>query len=243
MENPNAKFQQTYFSGDRESPRLRPASTPVIQRHFRESLDGAHLAPGARVLELGAGEGRFTAMLAEAGFDVTAVELSSHLAGKLEDQHRDNPRVNVVNGSALEVDRLVEPGFDFAIGYFFLHHIVDFDGLFGAAARCLRPGAELRFCEPNAWNPLYYVQVAITPGMRFSGEPSLRHMRLGALQEPLAAAGFQSIRSTTYGFFPPFLSNRKWGAGIEGWLERIHGLAPVRAYRMIMATAAGSGAN
>ena len=40
------------------------------------------------------------------------------------------------------------------------------------SSRVLRPGGRVAFCEPVAWNPLYYLQIALTPGMSFSGEPS-----------------------------------------------------------------------
>jgi 16S rRNA (adenine1518-N6/adenine1519-N6)-dimethyltransferase len=70
----------------------------------------AELGPGARVVEIGAGLGSLTLALAEAGAEVTAVELDRHLVPILRDVVARHPGVEVVQADALRLDwsRLLE---------------------------------------------------------------------------------------------------------------------------------------
>jgi 16S rRNA (adenine1518-N6/adenine1519-N6)-dimethyltransferase len=61
-------------------------------------------AQPASVVEIGAGPGTMTRSLAETHVRVSAVELDPRLVGLLRRDFRDNPRVDVVSGDALEVD-------------------------------------------------------------------------------------------------------------------------------------------
>lgn len=109
--------------------------------------------------------------------------------------------------------------FDRIVGFFVLHHLIDFDQVFLALSRILRPGGRIAFCEPVAWNPLYYLQIALTPGMRFAGEPSITSMRPGVIFPALARAGFVDTQSHSYGYFPPLIRNLAWGETLERWLD------------------------
>jgi SAM-dependent methyltransferase len=81
-----------------------------------------------------------------------------------------------------------------------------------AIARLLRPGGRLAFLEPNPYNPLYYVQMALRPGMTWEGDGGLVRIRRGPISRDLEAAGFGDLFWTRFGFFPPFLTNGPLGA-------------------------------
>ena len=212
-----------------------------MRRHFDNTLARLELGKGDRVLELGSGLGRFTGLLAERGFQVTALELSEQLACALAKRFESRPQIDVINDSALQLgDRFDQP-FDAVLGFFFLHHIVDFERLFSQVAQVLKPGASLCFCEPNAFNPLYYLQVAMTPGLSFSGEPSLTSMRPSVVEPLMRKVGLSSISSKTYGLLPPFVANRKLGEKVERFLEQLPPFSSVHAYRLFSATSAGHG--
>jgi 2-polyprenyl-3-methyl-5-hydroxy-6-metoxy-1,4-benzoquinol methylase len=210
-------FQRQYF--DRvERLRLAVVDTPYVRRHVDQLVETGGLTPGARLLEIGAGLGKFTFPLLERGFDVTVNDLSPVLLERLA---LAAPRpVRTVACDVVDIEQHVERPFHAIIGFFVLHHLVDFDRIFRVLSCVLAPGGRVAFCEPVAWNPLYYIQIALTPGMRFSGERSLTSMTPGIILPALSRAGFVHPRSHRYGYFPPFLKNTRAGDAAERWLDR-----------------------
>jgi len=94
--------------------RGRPPYPPALWARLR---DLRLLRPGVRVLELGAGTGRATGPMVEAGAVVVAVEPGERLAARLRGRW---PQVRVVVGNAEEVD--LEPGaFDLAVAATAVH--------------------------------------------------------------------------------------------------------------------------
>ena len=63
------------------------------------------------------------------------------------------------------------------------------------------------FCEPNPYNPLYYVQIATRPGMTWQGDGGIVNIRRRPLNRALADAGLDDLYWKRFGFFPPFLTN------------------------------------
>jgi 2-polyprenyl-3-methyl-5-hydroxy-6-metoxy-1,4-benzoquinol methylase len=209
-------FQRQYF--DRvERLRLAVVDTPYVRRHVEELVTAGGLAPGDPLLEIGAGLGKFTFPLLERGFEVTVNDLSPHLLERLA-RAAPGP-VATVACDVVDIQRHVERRFRAVIGFFVLHHLVDFDRTFRMLSGVLMPGGRVAFCEPVAWNPLYYIQIATTPGMRFSGERSLTSMTPGTILPALARAGFVQPQSHLYGYFPPVVKNTRAGDALERWLE------------------------
>jgi SAM-dependent methyltransferase len=101
-------------------------------------------------------------------------------------------------------------------------------------ARLLKPGGRVVFLEPNPYNPLYYVQIAMTPGMTWRGDRGILKMRRRVIFDALREAGFGHAELERFGFFPPFLADREMGARLEPPLERLsvlRGLLPFQLFR------------
>lgn len=77
--------------------RGRPEYPPEAVRYVVHSLG---LGPGARVLDLAAGTGKFTRALLPFGFELTAVEPTAEMRSELE---RRAPTVHAVDGTAEEI--------------------------------------------------------------------------------------------------------------------------------------------
>ena len=82
-------------------------------------------APGARVLEVGAGTGRYSAALAEEGFHVTAVELVESNFLVLEEKSRTVDNLRAVRGDATDLGGFPDQSFDMTLVLGPLYHLYD----------------------------------------------------------------------------------------------------------------------
>lgn len=240
--------QREYFSQPDTKPRMTPARTPYVLRHLYEVLADLGLPPGSRLLDVGCGMGRFTRLLAEKGYRVTGVDLSPDLlAVAREELGRRGAApgsIDYVCSDAARMDEVVEGPFDGAVGFFFLHHLPQLTPTLTAVRKLLRPGGRATFVEPNAFNPLFYLQILFTPGMSFEGDGGVARMRPKLLREAYAAAGLEDFSLRRYGFFPPAVSNRPAGAKLEEKLEALSPLRPILPFQVFSGdlAAAASGA-
>lgn len=232
----NAPHQRDYFSVPaRKYTRMSPIASPYVARHLDATLAAAGLAPGARILELGAGMGRFSLPLAERGFEVVATDLSPHLLAELR-RFDTEGKVQALEADAFLVDQVAPGPFDAVLGFFFLHHLENLEGLFAACARVLRPGGVAAFCEPSGLFAPFYLQIAFTPGMSLEGEKGMTSMRPGPLEAAARAAGLEVLPTRRYGLFPPAIANRAAGRGLEKLLETLSpAWAPLRAFQVFAA--------
>src|SRR5690606_23692502 len=222
--------QRAYFQSA-DQPTMIPEKTPYVRRHFRELVEGAALTPGARVLEIGSGLGRFTHLLDEHGFRVVGTDISP---GQIEALKRRFPHIETIVGAADELPIPASP-FDAVVGFFMLHHLPDLPAAFRRCADLLRPGGVVAFCEPNAWYLPFYLQVLLTPRMRWSVERGIRHMRAGVLGPALGGAGFRDVSFRYYGCFPPALYNLAAGRAVESVVEALPLPRPARAFVLVTA--------
>jgi SAM-dependent methyltransferase len=228
------RVQRAYYDHV-DRPHIAVADTPYIRRHVEEAVRGGGFAPGAALLEVGAGLGKCTFPLLEGGFDVTANDLSPVL---LDGLAAAAPRpVRTIPCDVLDLPAHVSARFDGVVGFFVLHHLFDLDATFRALRAVLRPGGRLAFCEPVAWNPLYYAQIVLSPAMSFTGEPRLTSMRPGVVLPSLARAGFVAAASRRYGYFPPAIANAAAGRRVERWMERRRWIPFPHAFQVFTAEA------
>ena len=102
------------------------------------------LAPRAKYIDLGIGDGLLTLMLAEIAESVTAVDLSPEMLSQLAARARAKGITNIVTVEA-DIESLpMEPGtFDVAVLSQALHHASDPAAALSEARRILRPGGKL----------------------------------------------------------------------------------------------------
>ena len=232
MDSGHVAYQRRYFSRPEEKPRMRPAGSRYARRHLEAVLATIDPEPGMRLLEIGCGMGRFSLLLAEEGFEVTAVDLSPALLAELAN-HDPSGSVSTVCCDAAELDRHVEGPFDAAVGFFFLHHLDDLEPVLRAAARVLSPGGRVAFCEPNAFNPLFYLQILATPGMTWRGDGGVARMRPSVFATAFAQSGLDRPRLQRYGLFPPLLANSTLGGRVEPVFEKIPLIRPLLAFQVV----------
>ncbi len=222
--------QRAYFESA-DQPTMVPTETAYSRRHFQRLIEGAGLTPGARVLEIGAGMGRFTRMLDDSGFDVVATDISP---GQIASLQRDFPHIESFVAGA---EGLPDPDrpYDAVIGFFMLHHLPDLAAAFARFAHVLKPGGLVAFCEPNAFYLPFYLQILLSPRMKWSVEKGVRDMRRSKLEPAMAAAGFDAVQFSYYGFFPPQLYNVSAGRRIDAALDALPLPGATRAFQIVTA--------
>ncbi len=75
-----------------------------------------------RILDVGAGTGRYSVPLAEEGYDVTAVELVKHNLGRLKQK---SDLVKAYQGNALKLKRFTDNSFDLVLLFGPMYHLMD----------------------------------------------------------------------------------------------------------------------
>lgn len=155
--------------------------------------------PGDLAVEIGAGSGRYTRMLTDRGLGVVAVEPDDWLCRRFQECFRDEAGARLMQADLLELESLPE-GADWVCGFHVLHHLEKrhLDKLLELMAGSASLKGWL-FLEPNAWNPLYLLQLALTPAMSFREERGLWTHDYARL----LGGGARKVFRGCLGLFPP----------------------------------------
>lgn len=121
--------------------------------HYLEQITGTDSASGTpesvtpsvnksdiKILDIGAGTGRYSVALANEGYDVSAVELVRHNLGILKSK---NSSVKAYQGNALKLKRFDDNSFDLTLLFGPMYHLFDFEDKKNAlseAKRVTKPG-------------------------------------------------------------------------------------------------------
>jgi SAM-dependent methyltransferase len=208
---------------------MQPTSSPYVERQVDELVRFSGLAEGERVLDVGCGMGRYTFPLAERGLRVEGLDLSRTLLDRLDRFNAGRYDIPLHCADVIDLPAALDGRFDAVVGFFTLHHLHDLPASFAAMARLVRPGGRVVFLEPNPLNVLYYIQLAVAPGMSWEGDKGILRMRPRTVFSAMEGAGLMSPAMTRFGLFPPFVTNRVWGWRLERMLER------VRVWRSLLA--------
>lgn len=97
-----------------------------------------YLKPGHKILEIGASTGQYTIALAEAGYDVTAVELVAHNLDILKSKITDSMSVTPIVGNALDLSMLSDETYDITLLFGPMYHLLDIENKKQALSEALR---------------------------------------------------------------------------------------------------------
>jgi len=152
------------------------------------------IEPGARVADLGAGDGYFTRPLAEAvgpSGRVYAVEVDARALRELRAIAAGDPRIEVVEGAS-DDPHLPDGAIDLVLLSSVYHHLDDRVAYFARLRTDLAPGARVAIVEPrDSWASWWLL---LPPGHGVA-VPAMRREMAEAGYRPLASHDFLAAHS------------------------------------------------
>ena len=202
---------------------------------IRSLLKRNDLGVDESVLDVGCGMGKYAIPLAERGYAVEALDISPRLLADLASAARGRASIPAHCVDILEPDESLCGRFDVVAGFFMLHHLLDVGEAFANMRKLLKANGRVAFLDANPLCPLYYIQIAFTPGMSWKAERGIVNLTAKKLLAGLPAAGFRNCRIERFGILPPFLRSIRGGSAFEGLFASMSALKPVAAFQLISA--------
>lgn len=189
------------------------------RRRAHVIAEGGRLAPGARVLEVGCGTGLFTALFAESGATIVAVDISGALLERARARGLPPDRVRFLERRFEDCE--LEGPFDAVIGSSVLHHL-DLGPALDRIRALLRPGGFLSFAEPNLLNPQVWLERNVRSWFPYVS-PDETAFVARALRRTLRAGGYAEVEVTPFDWLHPATPAALIPllSGVAGWLERV----------------------
>lgn len=208
------------------------------------AVRGMGLGQEDRVLEVGAGFGRFSFALLERCASLVAADLSDRALAALDATRArqgiapERVATRCVDLSRFAPEELGER-FPAIVGFFILHHLPDAADTIRRLAGALAPGGVLAFVEPNRRNPLFLAQVACCADMTWAEEKGMFQLSAHAVETSFRDAGLDVLPTRRFGCLPPQLVNRfGWARAIEAGVERARVFEPILPFLLLRARAA-----
>lgn len=180
----------------------------VSMEYIHKYIDKNRNKQDFKILDIGAGTGRYSIALAEEGYDVTAVELVKYNLGILK---KKNSSVKAIQGNAMRLKKLADDTFDLTLLFGPMYHLFGFEDKLKAlkeAKRVTKPGGVIlvAYCM-NEYSVVTYAfkekhilecveQNRLSDSFRtLSTEDDLYdYMRLEHIDELNQAAGLERIQ-------------------------------------------------
>ena len=156
--NARTEIVSSFYEQYDESGRLE--RTRHGQLEFAVTMNYIHrfAGKGAKVLELGAGTGRYSLALAKEGMDVTAVELVESNLETLRGNSAGLDNLRAYQGDATDLSRFEDASFDVTLVFGPMYHLYEADEVNKAideAIRVTKPGGVLLFAFISVFAIMY----------------------------------------------------------------------------------------
>ncbi|MBE7005292.1 MAG: class I SAM-dependent methyltransferase [Ruminococcaceae bacterium] len=139
---------------------------------------------GAKVLELGAGTGRYSIALANEGMDVTAVELVESNYAALRENCTGLENIRAYQGDATDLSRFEDGAFDVTLVFGPMYHLYEpeeVDRAIDEAIRVTKPGGVLLFAFISVFAIMYanyfFGNWALGQEENFTSDYKIRHFK------------------------------------------------------------------
>ncbi len=143
-----------------------------------------YAARGSRVLEVGAGTGRYSIALAKEGMEVTAVELVESNLAVLRENSKGMENITSYQGDATDLSRFADDSFDVTLFFGPMYHLYEaeeVDRAINEAIRVTKPGGVILFAFLSVFAIMYanyfYGKWAAGQKENFTDDYKVRHFK------------------------------------------------------------------
>ncbi len=156
------------------------------QLEFLTTMNYIHryATSGSKILEVGAGTGRYSIALAKEGMDVTAVELVENNLAALRENSKGMENITSFQGDATDLSRFPDNAFDVTLIFGPMYHLYEPDEVNCAideAIRVTNPGGVILFAFISMFAIMYadyfYGNWAAGQAMNFTEDYKIRHFK------------------------------------------------------------------
>ncbi len=173
-----------FYGQANEDTRLSRSRHGQLEHRTTAAYLARYAKPGTKVLELGAGTGRYSIALAGQGMDVTAVELVESNLATLRENGRGLANLTAYQGDAIDLSRFSDDTFDLTLSFGPMYHLYepeDVQKAIDEAIRVTKPGGVLFFAFLSVYGIMYanyfYGRWAEGQAENFAADGSVRHFR------------------------------------------------------------------
>ena len=185
MENLMSKrvdIVSSFYDAIDEDSRLNKSRHGQLEYATTMEYIHRYARPGAKVLEIGAGTGRYSIALAKEGYKVTAVELVESNLEILRKNSRDVKDIVSYQGDALNLSRFEDNQFDVTLLFGPMYHLYDKEDVHKAIEEAIRVTKKdgillVAFLSVYAIMNDNYLNGTFTAGVEenFDGEFKVKH--------------------------------------------------------------------
>lgn len=115
----------SFYSGINEDTRLSRSRHGQLEYFTTMNYIRRFANDGVKILEIGAGTGRYSIALAKEGYEVTAFELVEHNLDILKNNCKELKNIQSFQGDALNLERFSDNEFDITLVFGPLYHLYD----------------------------------------------------------------------------------------------------------------------
>ena len=127
-----------YYKEYDEENRLIKDHTHNIEFLVSKEYIDKYLKKGDKILEVGAGTGRYSLYYANQGYDVTSIEYVQHNLDILKSKIKDNMVIRAEQGDAIDLSRFEDNTFDVTLVLGPLYHLFDDKDINKAISEAIR---------------------------------------------------------------------------------------------------------
>ena len=173
-----------FYNENREEDRLTRSRHGQLEYATTMAYIHRYAGENAKVLEVGAGTGRYSIALAEEGMDVTAVELVESNLSVLRENSKGLENLRSFQGDAADLSRFPDDTFDLTLVLGPMYHLYEADEVNRAideAVRVTKPGGVMMFAFISVFAIMYsnyfYGNWADGQAENFTEDHQVRHFK------------------------------------------------------------------